>query len=278
MFDIFWIIIYGSLALLVVLIGYGILYYFYNKIINYFSNKKKLQHNTIPIVHSNESNILKTVLSSNGTMINTNTHMDFLKTYETLDKTKDIYVVMHTKGGSLSSAEAIINCIINHTSNITDNHTDNHTDNRNGKIICVIPYYAYSAGCCIALCCDKIIMHKNAIVGPCDAQLSNGLTSSHSVASIVYAVEHKKEKNEKIEEKWLASSYDAELCKKRQREFMNKLVKHNKYTQETADKIYEEFFSGKYNHDQVFSAEDLIDLGVNVEVVDNIDKNIRCFL
>lgn len=265
MFDtIFWYILDGFTALLLLSICGGTVYYYYTKFMKNYYNTKRIKYNTIPIVHKDEQSILNFVLADGKSIINTTTHMDFLKTYEILDKDKDIYIVMHTKGGSLSSAEAITKCILNHTGK--------------GKIICVIPYYAYSAGYCIALCCYKIVMHKNAIVGPCDAQHTMGSLNTHSIASIVYAVDHKKKNNEKIDEKWLACSYDAELCKTRQRKYMDTLVKFNKYNVETADKIYDEFFSGKYNHDQVFGPDDLANFGVNVEVVDNIDENVRTFL
>lgn len=224
------------------------------------NNKNNKKYNTIPIVHKDDSNLIAEFMGASN-HINTKTHVNFIKTYDTLDKNKNIYIIMHTTGGSLSSSEAICNCILNHKGE--------------GKIICVIPYYAYSGGCCIALCCDEIKMDKNAIVGPCDGQLSKGRSEMHSTAAIINAVNHKKQEGEKINVKWLISSYDAELCKKRQRKFMDNLIEMGKYTKETGDKIYDEFFSGIYNHDQIFTVKDLKSLGVNVSELNEEEHNLK---
>ena len=98
--------------------------------------------NIIPIIHSVSS------ITLNDTAITIKTHMEFIKEYEKMDKTKDINIIMHTIGGSLSSAEAICNCILNH-----------QQSNYEGKIIMHIPYYSYSGGCMIALACDKIVIY-----------------------------------------------------------------------------------------------------------------------
>lgn len=160
--------------------------------------KKNNKQNIIVINHSSKYNPLVNVEASIGL----DTHINFIKNYNNMNKDLDIHIILHTTGGSLSSAEAICNCITNHTGK--------------GKIIAYIPYYSYSGGCMIALACDKIIMTKNAILGPCDAQKSN-ITTNYSIASIIDTVTYKKNSGEKIKEEWLAHSYDANLCKNRQK-------------------------------------------------------------
>jgi ClpP class serine protease len=218
----------------------------------------------IPIVHS-----ISPLALNNEAMITIKTHMDFIRSYEKMDKDKDISIIMHTVGGSLSSAEAICNCILNHKKS-----------GYKGQFIIYIPYYAYSGGCMISLACDKIIMGRNAIMGPCDAQKMVTTTAVHSVASIIDTVKYKKEMKEKnikeeISETWLAGSYDAELCKKRQLKYVNKLVSYERFSEDVGEVIYAEFFSGKYNHDQIFSAEDTQNLGLNVEIINEMPPIIK---
>lgn len=216
-----------------------------------YKKNRLIKNNTIAIIHNSRP----LNLTLNDTSITIKTHMEFIKEYEQMDKDKDINIIMHTVGGALSSAEAICNCILNHKNG-----------NHKGQIIMYIPYYSYSGGCMIALACDKIIMGRNAILGPCDAQ--QYVANVHSVASIIDAVKYKKENKEKISETWLAGSYDAELCKERQLRYVTKLIESGKFSEEIGKTIYEEFFSGKYNHDQIFSATEAKNLGLNIEIVD----------
>lgn len=230
------------------------------QLISFYRRRKLIQNNIIPIVHNNENSYRFFGISESDSMISIKSHMDFIKMYDKMDKDKDINVVIHTLGGALSSAEAICNCILNHTGK--------------GKIVCYVPFYSYSGGCLIALCCDKIVMRQNSVLGPCDAQKPVGALSIHSVASIINTVNYKKTNKEKITEEWLASSFDATLCKDRQRSFIDKLIKYKKYSKEQGDVIYEEFFSGKYNHDKIFSAQDSKEIVNNVEINNNTPINI----
>ena len=57
--------------------------------------------------------------------------------------------------------------------------------------------------------------------------------------------------------------------------FVEKLVEYKVLTEETGKNIYEEFFSGKYNHDKIFSAQDSLKLGLNIEIVENMPRVIN---
>ncbi len=223
-----------------------------------YKKREFKNNNIITIVHSTDASLL----NRNDSSITIKTHMDFVKAYEKMDKDLDIHIVMHTVGGALSSAEAICNCIANHKQMLYK-----------GKIIVYIPYYSYSGGCMIALACDKIVMNKNAILGPCDAQQM--VLNVHSIASIIDTVKYKKEMKEKIAETWLAASYDAQLCKERQLEYINKLIKSNRFSKELGDIIYNEFFSGKYNHDKIFSAQEAKEIGLDIEIVESMPQIIK---
>jgi len=117
-------------------------------------------------------------------------------------------------------------------------------------------------------------MKNNSIVGPCDAQKGIG-TGQHSIFSILEFVDYKKDKNEKINEEWLASSYDANLAKERQKDFLDKLVALEKYTKQTADNIYHEFFSRRHNHDKIFTALEAKSIGLRIEINDDFPKIIN---
>ena len=241
-------------------VGLAVLGYCFKNAVKFKNNwyhRKMTNQNIIAIIHSANASILSL---GGDTMIGLNTHIEFIKNYNKMDKDKDIHIILHTTGGALSSAESICNCIANHAGK--------------GKIIAYIPYYSYSGGCMIALACDKIVMAKNAILGPCDAQKAS-LTTQYSVASVIDTVNYKKENKEKIKEEWLAHSYDANLCKDRQKKYVEKLMKCGHFTENIGNKIYEEFFSGKYNHDKIFSAADAIELGINVDTVDIMPELIK---
>lgn len=248
-------------------IGVGIILYLtytsistiYNKINEWWKNKKSKNDNIITIIHKKKDtgSFLK---FSSTEYIDLDTQTKFIEDYDDINKEKDINIIIHTTGGLLSSAESICNCILNH--------------NGKGKIIAYIPQYCYSGGFMIALHCNKIVMQKNAVVGPCDAQHGD-IMGSHSYSSILKTVDYKKTKNEKINEEWLAKGFDAELTKKRQQECLTKLIKCGRYNNELADKIFDEFFSGKHNHDKNFSAEELKEIGFNIEIVDKMPKFIE---
>lgn len=222
-------------------------------------NRNYISRNIIPIIHNNKSSLINDVVSEEKQQIDLTTFLDFMKAYNRMNKDLDINIVINTPGGSLSAVESIVNCILNHKGS--------------GRIRCYIPFYAYSGGCAIALACHEIIMTKNSIVGPCDGQLPTKMTR-YSVASIINAVEYKKSHQETVKEEWLATAESAKLCQLRQRQFIDRLIQARIMNETTAENVYTELFTGKYNHDISFSAQDLINLGLNVTLIDSIPTEI----
>lgn len=253
------VFVLGCGALLVVLF---FLYKLKNKYDKREKNKKEsklVSQNTISIIHNNNTSILK-ALNAERSYINMTTFSKFIKAYEKLDKDKDIHIVIHTPGGMLASVEAIVNCMINHKGK--------------GRIIGYIPYYAYSGGCAIAIACHEIRMLPTSVVGPCDAQLASKM-QAYSVKSIVDSVNKKLDRGEPVKEKWLATAHTAEICQKRQKKFIDKLIKHGIFNEEVGNTVYSEFFTGKYNHDTSFSAYDMQSMGLNVSIVDKMPQQIK---
>lgn len=239
------------------------MYKTYNALTTYKKNRNINNNNYIPIITTTRPSIISTITTGNDA-IDSKTFFDFAKSYDSVNSDKDITIIIHTHGGMMTSGESIINLILNH----------NFNSNKVGKIKCFIPYFAYSCGFLIALACDEIVMYKNAIVGPCDAQMRIG-NDSYSIDSIIKTVEYKKQNHHKICEKWYAAYTDALKCSERQQELVNNLVRLGHFSEELGVKIHTEFFTGKFNHDKIFTATELQNLGIKVTIVDEIPDNIK---
>jgi len=81
---------------------------------------------------------------------------------------KPIDMIIHTPGGILFSAYQIAKALKEHK----------------GRVTVFIPHYAMSGGTLIALGADKIVMDKDAIIGPIDPQLIEGKTAVPAVALV----------------------------------------------------------------------------------------------
>jgi hypothetical protein len=95
----------GIIGVAITLVGIsstmGLLFYGLKKLYGskeFLKNRQATNNNIIPIIH----NI--SLLNITDNSITISTHMDFVKAYEKMDKKKDIHIIMHTTGGSLSSA------------------------------------------------------------------------------------------------------------------------------------------------------------------------------
>jgi hypothetical protein len=253
-------------GILIVVAGCIGLYIAYNKYNKSKRDKKVSDGNYIPIITKNRSSAISSMFGGND-MIDSQTLYDFTNAYDKMDKDKDITIIIHTHGGTLSGGEAIANFIMMH----------NFKSEHKGKIKCFIPHFAYSCGFLIALACDEIIMYDHAVIGPCDAQAKVG-DGYYSVDSIIDTVMYKINNNEKVNVSWYASYLDAKKCVDRQMNFINKLVEITHFTPELKERVYNEFFSGKYNHDKVFTAEDLIAIGLNVTTVKTIPDDVKAFV
>jgi ClpP class serine protease len=79
---------------------------------------------------------------------------------------KPIDMIIHTPGGILFSAYQIAKALKEHK----------------GKVTVFIPHYAMSGGTLIAIGADKIVMDKDAILGPVDPQLVHGKNAMPAVS------------------------------------------------------------------------------------------------
>lgn len=215
--------------------------------VGYYFYPRKKNYNSITIFQK-QKGFINMIVENNS--INLNTFSEFTSAYNLADKTKPIEIVVDTPGGAAACAEAICNVLFDHVTSETH---------------CVINNYAFSGGAYLALSCDKIIMSKSAIMGPADAQIVIN-NSSFPISSVIHSIEDKLHKNQPVKEIWYSAYLDSLKAMERQKLFFDKLRKKCLYSEEVYDKIYDEFFSGKYNHDQVFTVNDLISMGLRIEI------------
>lgn len=233
------------------------LYKVYSSLTEVKKTRSINSQNFIPVITCTRSSLMSS-LTKNNDAIDSGSFCDFSQLYDKLDLDKDIIVIIHPHEGMLTSAEDIINMILNH----------NFKSRRTGKIKCFIPHFAYSCGFLIALACDEILMYKNAIVSPC----------YHSLDSFIKMVEYKKSHNQKIDEIQYICYTDALKCVELQETSVRKLTESGHFSEELGKRIHNEFYTGKYNYDKIFTPAELEEIGLKVSIVDEIPDNIKSLL
>jgi ATP-dependent protease ClpP protease subunit len=100
-----------------------------------------------------------------------------------LDKTKGLDLILHTPGGELAAAEAIVTYLKKLFGN---------------DIRAIVPQIAMSAGTMIACSCSSIMMGKQSSIGPIDPQL-NGFPAQGVIDEFQDAIDAVHKKPETIE-------------------------------------------------------------------------------
>jgi hypothetical protein len=67
-------------------------------------------------------------------------------------------------------------------------------------------------------------------------------------------------------------------CVERQEALVKKLIDAGHFSEELGDRIHNEFFTGKYNHDKIFTPTELQEIGIKVTIVDEIPDNIKSLI
>ena len=96
--------------------------------------------------------------SIQGIWINDEDKNGFMTTVNNLDRSKGLYLLLHTPGGELTATESIVNYL---------------KKIFGSNIKAIIPQIAMSAGTMIALSCNEIIMGKQSNLGPIDPQFGD---------------------------------------------------------------------------------------------------------
>ena len=183
---------------------------------------------------------------------------NFINIMRDIPEDKHISLFLITNGGSLTSAEIIINSLLSHK----------------GQIDVYIPYNCMSAGTLIALACDNIYMDKNAHCGPIDPQIY-GI----SVTSIIRYYNYYSNRNDNngfnsIVSDIIKIAYSqANASINRVKEVVTN-INEQKNKIENVNKVFEELLSGKYNHDKPLFCDYMKKLlpYVNIGLPDNVSK------
>ncbi len=96
----------------------------------------------------------------------------FMATIHNLDCSKGLDLILHTPGGSISSAEQIVHYLKSKFGN---------------NIRAIIPQIAMSAGTMISCACKEIVMGKQSCLGPFDPQV-NGLSAIRVLEEFTHAI------------------------------------------------------------------------------------------
>jgi enoyl-CoA hydratase/carnithine racemase len=184
-----------------------------------------------------------------------------------MDRSRGLDLVLHTPGGEIAAAEAIVKYLMGCFDN---------------DVVAIVPQLAMSAGTMVACACKSIIMGRQSSLGPTDPQL-NGVPAAGVIEEFNQAVEDAKIRPESIPmwsqiigkyhptfigdclkavnaskgmvESWLRGnmfSGDAD-CDKKVGAIVDKLCEHHNSAM----------------HNRHFSAQELIDAGMKIELLES---------
>ncbi|MFX0195287.1 MAG: ATP-dependent Clp protease proteolytic subunit [Candidatus Hodarchaeota archaeon] len=165
---------------------------------------------------------------------------EVLRAIRAADPNTPIELIIHTPGGIALAATQIALALKDHPA----------------PTRVIVPHYAMSGGCLIALAADEICMDPHAVMGPFDPQLGDqqGIYPASSLLKIIEA----KHIN-RVDDRTLVLAEEAKKALRQTEEFVRMLVS-DKFDKERVDKILEELASGKYTHDYPLTASAIKDL------------------
>ena len=167
-----------------------------------------------------------------------------LRAIRSVPPEKPIDLIIHTPGGILSSAYQIARALKEHQ----------------GKVTVFIPHYAMSGGTLIALGADRIVMDKDAIIGPVDPQLVEGKTVMPAVSLIDIP---RLKKWDEISDSTVVYIDQAKKSLKQVKEMVTSLIA-NRTTPEQLKKILDRLVGGHVTHDYPIFPEEAKKLGLPV--------------
>jgi ClpP class serine protease len=151
-----------------------------------------------------------------------------------------IEVVLHTPGGLVLAASQIASALADHP----------------GKVRAVVPHYAMSGGTLIALAADEIVLDSHATLGPVDPQLGQ-----YPAASILAAVEVQ----QKHDDNTLILADMSRKAIFQVETFVRQLLER-RLEPARAREVAHILASGVWTHDHPLVADDLVALGLPVQV------------
>lgn len=246
-------------------------FYAYNKILSYlgkimndrFKNiftRREKKFSIIPLIDNYDS---KNVINQNFLYFDIPLYLKFVDLYNKIDKNQDIVIIIQLTNINLTLVEAICNHILDHK----------------GKITCYIPNYILSTGLLVTLCCDTIILHRNAIIALCDNKIITKKGIQYSLSSIINTVNYKQTRDHPIKENWLAFYCEAKKYIDKRTLLLEHICK-KKYNNKIKRYIINEFFNNKNSYDKMFSAQEFKNIlnDFKIKIVDQIPDNIENYI
>lgn len=160
------------------------------------------------------------------------------------DNVQRLDISVQTLGGDVMANDVIVSNIISFR----------------GIVNVYIPMYAHSAGSMIALASTKLYLNNHSVMGPVDPIHSHG-KDEYSMHSLIELLKIKKINN--LEEDMIIKYIDGKKIYDDNIDTLRKIFTKKKYSYKKIQKIINEFGSGKYPHDKIFSADHVKSLGIN---------------
>ena len=244
-----------------VIISLPLFFMLFDYLRKYYFKKLIEDNNIIFIADVNEENKVEKVKYN---IVDINNEVEFMKVYSKFELNETLNIVLHCRGGDISSSDAIINILHLH----------------NGIINIYIPMIAYSAASMIALCGDNIYMNNYALISPVDPQIDFGNEEEEvmgPVKSYIKIVNNKGVKN--LDSKFLLKYYECKSLYEDNLRNMKKILL-GKHSRSVVNNLVKNLGYGIYPHEKQFNIDDLNNLGlkINIPVPKNIMNIYNCLL
>lgn len=255
------------ITILTFLFNYNIIYSYFLVYLYNLLNYNKINY----LINNNKNNLL--IISDNfwekkgylniNNIVDIDDEQTFIEVYNKFDSNDDLDIIIHSKGGFVSSSDAINNILLLHE----------------GIINIYIPFFAYSAASMIVLVADNIYMNKYSLLSTVDPQVPNVEKSdsdkdeddnyipAKSIIDLKEDIEIDKD-NYNL----LIKYYESNLLYIDGKRNLKRILS-KKYKRRDLKKIIEEFASGKYPHFKQFNIDELREMGISVNT--KINKNIK---
>lgn len=234
---------YYEIALIMILL----LLIFYDYIKKLYYLKLINNNNIILIADIKEENKKETI---NYNIVDINNDIMFMNVYSKFKLNDTLNIILHCRGGDISSSDAIINILHLHK----------------GIINIYIPMLAYSAASMIALCGDNIYMNNYALISPMDPQIDFGNEEEENmvpVKSYIKIVRYKGLK--KLDPNFILKYYECKSLYDDNLRNMKKILK-GKYSRNVVNNLIKNLGYGIYPHEKPFNIDDLNEMGVKVNI------------
>ena len=254
------------------IIGYSVfvsIYYIWQrwKSMQIFSLGKK---NIIPIVPELRYSSWKSIFINDYILRGNTVQDNFIRSYNEINKDKDIHIIIQTFGGDDDAFYKIIDTIMSHK--------------HKGKFICYVPEFCYSGGILVALACDKIVTTRNAIFKPCDGIIFyNEIGCSVSVPYIMRCLRTNELPSRLAYGEEISGKLMKELMESVKKDidylnmiemndlnFFNEICSRKKLNVDQKQLLHQKLFSGEVVHNHPYSADEMKQIVPFLEIVEDL--------